>query len=238
VIVLRVIHPRSFSSPTNKGLNARRHFYEKKGVRAENPHANKTAARMRYQGMCPEHPKRKSPEMIHSTIAANITGFAHTTQELDRASEMKGAVIDRLADEVAAEEARYAELQMLAFDFARDGDSLALDRMVSAGLPVNLRNGKGHTLLMLAAYHGHADTVDTLVARGADVDARNDRGQTPLGGAAFKGHDAVVKTLLDAGADAKADQGFGITAAGYAMMFGRFRTAKIIRAHVAKSRAA
>jgi ankyrin repeat protein len=131
------------------------------------------------------------------------------------------------------EESRYAELQQLALDYAREGESLGLERMIAAGLPVNLRNHKGHTLLMLAAYHGHAATTAVLLDRGADPDARNDRGQTPLGGAAFKGHDAVVKLLLDHGADAKADQGFGITAVGYAFMFGRFGTARLIHRHKA-----
>lgn len=135
----------------------------------------------------------------------------------------------------AAGETRYAELQALALDYARDGETAALAAMLAAGLPANLRNGKGHTLLMLAAYHGHADTVETLLGYGADPDARNDRGQTPLGGAAFKGHDGVVRVLLRAGADAKADQGFGLTPATYAMMFGRFSTASILRNHLASS---
>lgn len=77
-----------------------------------------------------------------------------------------------------------------------------------------------------------------LLAHGADPDARNDRGQTPLGGAAFKGHDAVVKLLLDAGADTRADQGFGLTPAAYALMFGRFATARLIRNHALRSRRA
>lgn len=175
--------------------------------------------------MCPSYPKRKTPLMISTGHFSGNAAVLATDPSLEA-----------VAADVAAEEKRYAELQLLAIGFAREGASLELDRMVSAGLPVNLRNHKGHTLLMLAAYHGHADTVDTLLARGADPDARNDRGQTPLGGAAFKGHDAVVKVLLENGADAKADQGFGLTAAGYAMMFGRFGTARLIRKHIAESK--
>lgn len=134
------------------------------------------------------------------------------------------------------EERRYAELQLMALDCARAGLTVELNDMLAAGLPANLCSPKGDTLLMLAAYNGHAETVATLIARGANPDARNERGQTPLGGAAFKGHDDVVKLLLDHGADAKADQGFGITAVGYAMMFGRFSAAKIIRTHIAKNK--
>lgn len=50
----------------------------------------------------------------------------------------------------------------------------------------------GNTLLMLAAYHGHAETANALLALGADPDRTNDRGQSPLAGSIFKGEDAVV----------------------------------------------
>lgn len=54
-------------------------------------------------------------------------------------------------------------------------------------MPANLTNDRGDSLLMLAAYHGHAEAVTALVGRGADPDRANDRGQTPLAGAVFKG---------------------------------------------------
>lgn len=87
------------------------------------------------------------------------------------------------------------------FDLARAGETEALRAYVEAGVPVNLTNGKGDTLLMLAAYHGHAGTVSMLAGLGADPDRANDRGQTPLAGAVFKKEPAVVRALLDAGAD-------------------------------------
>ena len=113
------------------------------------------------------------------------------------------------------------ELQELAtrlFDMARDGDAAALAQYVDAGVPVNLTNDSGDTLLMLAAYHGHAEAVAALVARGADVNRLNDRGQSPLAGAVFKGEDAVVHALLAGGADPHAGHP---TAVDTARMFGR-----------------
>jgi ankyrin repeat protein len=65
---------------------------------------------------------------------------------------------------------------------------------------VNLTDAAGNTLLMLAAYHGHAETVSALVTLGADPDRTNDRGQSPLSGAIFKAEDGVVAALLAAGA--------------------------------------
>ncbi|GII59140.1 hypothetical protein Pth03_75290 [Planotetraspora thailandica] len=90
------------------------------------------------------------------------------------------------------------------FGLARAGKAEQLCAYVDAGVPVNLRNDKGDTLLMLAAYHGHAATVRALAERGADPGLANDRGQTPLAGAVFKKEPDVVKALMDAGADPSA----------------------------------
>jgi len=87
------------------------------------------------------------------------------------------------------------------FDFARAGDTARLQAYVEKGVPANLTDATGNTLLMLAAYHGHAETVGALVALGADPDRTNDRGQSPLAGAIFKGEADVVAVLLTAGAD-------------------------------------
>jgi ankyrin repeat protein len=81
-----------------------------------------------------------------------------------------------------------------------------------------MTDASGNTLLMLAAYHGHATTVALLAARGADPDRVNDRGQSPLAGAVFKDEQDVVRTLLEAGADADAGTP---SARATAAMFGR-----------------
>jgi ankyrin repeat protein len=95
-----------------------------------------------------------------------------------------------------------AEVGRILFDLARAGDTDALVDLVARGIPVNLRDAAGNSLLMMAAYHGHAATVSTLAELGADVERDNDLGQTPLAGAVFKGHDEVVRTLLSLGASA------------------------------------
>ena len=87
------------------------------------------------------------------------------------------------------------------FDFARAGDTERLRAYIENGVPANLTDAAGNTLLMLAAHHGHAETVNALVALGADPDRTNDRGKSPLAGAIFKGEDDVVEALLDAEAD-------------------------------------
>lgn len=87
------------------------------------------------------------------------------------------------------------------FDMARTGATIELAAYVDQGVPANLTNDRGDSLLMLAAYHGHADLVDALLQRGADPNRANDRGQTPLAGAVFKAEDDVMRVLLAGGAD-------------------------------------
>lgn len=93
------------------------------------------------------------------------------------------------------------ELAYRLFDLARAGAADELLPYFEAGVPVDLTDAAGNTVLMLAAYHGHGAVVRSLAALGADVDRANDRGQTPLAGAVFKGELEVVEVLLEAGAD-------------------------------------
>ena len=93
------------------------------------------------------------------------------------------------------------EIAHACFDFARAGETARLRAYVEQGVPANLTDAVGNTLLMLAASHGHADTVSALLTLGADSDRTNDRGQSPLAGAILKGEDKVVWVLLAAGAD-------------------------------------
>jgi ankyrin repeat protein len=87
------------------------------------------------------------------------------------------------------------------FDLARSGETALLIEYVDAGLPVDLTNGVGDSLLMLAAYYDRAETVQALLERGADTGRINDRGQTALAAATFRRAADEVELLLRAGAD-------------------------------------
>ncbi|PZT73945.1 MULTISPECIES: ankyrin repeat domain-containing protein [unclassified Streptomyces] len=114
------------------------------------------------------------------------------------------------------------------FDLARGGDAEALAAYVDAGVPADLTNDRGDTLLMLAAYHGHTAAVTALATRGADPDRANDRGQTPLAGAVFKGEADVVRALLDAGANPATGTP---SAVDTARMFGKADLLELFGAH-------
>jgi len=107
------------------------------------------------------------------------------------------------------------------FDRARQGDAEMLERLLVSGLPVNLRNHKGDTLLMLASYHGHHAAVRVLLAHGADPLIANDNGQLPIAGAAFKGDLAMIQLLLEHGVPVDAAAQDGRTALMLAAMFNR-----------------
>lgn len=104
----------------------------------------------------------------------------------------------------AEPDADVIELATKLFGLARSGDADQLMAYVEAGVDANLSNQHGDSLVMLAAYHGHAATVRGLLQRGADPNRANDRGQTPLAGAVFKSEPEVVAALMAGGADPEA----------------------------------
>lgn len=106
------------------------------------------------------------------------------------------------------------QLATRLYNGAREGDLPLLSQALSAGLPCNMTNEKGDSLLMLAAYHGHAPLVRVLLGHGADPNRLNDRGQSPLAGAVFKNEDEVVETLLEGGADPELGEPSALEACG------------------------
>jgi hypothetical protein len=91
-------------------------------------------------------------------------------------------------------------------DLARRGRTEELAAAIDRGVPVNLTNAAGDTLLILAAYHDRSDTVRMLLEHDADPDRVNDRGQTALGAAVFRRSCDSVELLLDHGADPEAGE--------------------------------
>lgn len=104
------------------------------------------------------------------------------------------------------------------FDLARQGATTDLTAYLDAGVPMDLINERGDTLLMLAAYHGHAETVSALLSRGAPADQLTASKQTALSAAIFKADVAIIRLLLSHGADPAAGSP---SAVDTARMFGR-----------------
>lgn len=112
---------------------------------------------------------------------------------------------------------------------ARDGDVGGL-RDIPAHA-INQKDDKGYSLLMLAAYNGHADLSEYLIGKGADVNSVDLSGNSILMGVAFKGHYEIARLLLAHNADPLYANSKGQSALDYAQMFGRSQIVKLIKAH-------
>lgn len=66
------------------------------------------------------------------------------------------------------------------FDLARDNKPVALKSLFDQGVPVDLTNAKGDTLLILAAYHEHADLVQLLINEGPILTVSMSGARPPL----------------------------------------------------------
>lgn len=87
------------------------------------------------------------------------------------------------------------------FDLAREGETTKLMTLIDQGIPVDLTDSKGDTLLILAAYNGHNALVEALVGRGAQINRLNDKGQGALTCAVFRKNVELTRFLLSQGAD-------------------------------------
>lgn len=139
------------------------------------------------------------------------------------------------ATEAAADAAALA-LVRAAFQHARSGDAAALAALLDRGVPANVSNEKGDSLLMLASYHGHAAAARLLLERGADPELANARGQTPLAGVAFQGNPALAALLLDGGAVVDGAGPDGRTPLMFAAMFDRVEVVDLLVARGADPR--
>jgi uncharacterized protein len=117
------------------------------------------------------------------------------------------------------------------FQYARMGHAEDLADLFGQGLPANLRNDKGDSLLMLAAYNGQADATRVILEAGGDPELANDRGQTPLAGAAFKNDLAIAQLLLQHGARVDGTGDGTRTALMTAAMFDRTEMVDLLLRH-------
>jgi len=117
------------------------------------------------------------------------------------------------------------------FAAARAGRVDVIEALLDAGAPINARDDRGYTGLILAAYNGRAELARRLIDRGAEVCAGDARGNTALMGAAFKGDDAMARLLVETRA-CPVDQANaqGQTALMMASLFGRVAQVRMLLA--------
>jgi len=82
------------------------------------------------------------------------------------------------------------------FKAASDGDVMAVNGFVSAGMNVDVKDGNGDTTLTASAARGDANMVAALLRKGADVNAKGRNNWTALLLALQDQHEAVAGLLL------------------------------------------
>ncbi|MCA3911203.1 ankyrin repeat domain-containing protein [Vibrio vulnificus] len=92
----------------------------------------------------------------------------------------------------------YQSLIGLFFDATRIGNGEVINEFLDAGFPINQRNYKSYTALMVAAYQGQREIVQLLLARGANACLQDKRGNTALMGALLKREIGIAKDLYQA----------------------------------------
>jgi ankyrin repeat protein len=95
------------------------------------------------------------------------------------------------------------------------GGTSNVEKLISEGKEVNVRDKEGMTPLHKSCFLGHVETVKLLIQNGAGVNAKNDKGETPLHFAADGGMPEIVQILIDSGADINAKTNEGNTAIDY-----------------------
>lgn len=127
---------------------------------------------------------------------------------------------------------------------ARDGDLLAVHRLLAQGTLVDSRDGHGMTALHHAAEMGHVDVALSLIRKSADIDAQSkfdgdphegkdgELGRTALHYAVAGGHIGVVDLLLRHGADSNAQDRYKLlTPLQIAVTRSDLATAKVLLLH-------
>ena len=83
---------------------------------------------------------------------------------------------------------------------------------VTYPVPVEKRNHRSETGLMIASAHGASDTVQVFIDNESDLEARDAEGKTAILHAAEKGYHEIVSILHDKSANIKAQTLQGETA--------------------------
>jgi len=129
------------------------------------------------------------------------------------------------------------------FKAVRDGDVLAVERLVGKGAQMDVRESLreseyGRQPLSVAADHGRAGVVKLLIGLGADIESTDSGGSRALHGAAANDSTEVAEILMDAGARVDASNDEGWQPLHYAAHYGYAGMAKLLIARDAKIEAA
>lgn len=98
------------------------------------------------------------------------------------------------------------------FAAAAKGDARRIAAELSQGTPVDPRNQRGETPLLVATHANHVEAAEVLIQAGADVNAKDKIEDSPYLYAGARGHLEILALTLTHGADLASLNRFGGTA--------------------------
>lgn len=97
------------------------------------------------------------------------------------------------------------------FSYARHGRCEDIERLLDRGIPLNVRDEYGNTLLIIACQNGNKKVAKLVLRRGADINARNHKGNTPLHYCFHYGYgDTLGQYLMSKGANSSIRNNAGL----------------------------
>ena len=96
----------------------------------------------------------------------------------------------------AAAAQRLAYRKRALISAVKTGDTESVVELLDEGVPVDIKDDEGLSLLHWAAQGGHVTTMRLLIRRGCNVDSVDDKGITPLHLAAAMGQTKSVRELI------------------------------------------
>ena len=98
------------------------------------------------------------------------------------------------------------------FSFARHNRVDKVEELLDKGVPVNVRDQFGNTILAVSCQNGHKRVAKAALRRGADINAQNYKGNTPLHFCFTYGYgDTLGQYMISKGADASMRNHAGVT---------------------------
>ena len=90
------------------------------------------------------------------------------------------------------------------FSFARHGRVDEIDKLLDKGIPVDVRDAHGNTILTTACQNGNKRVAKCVLRRAANINSRNNKGNTPLHYCFSYGYgETLGQYLIEKGADVR-----------------------------------
>lgn len=89
---------------------------------------------------------------------------------------------------------------------SKEGDSLAVQKLIDAGANINEPDSRGYNALFYAVEYGQLEVVKSLISKGANLESKDLSGMTPLVFAAYWNYNSpnaanIIKLLIKSGAN-------------------------------------